>query len=152
ARAGKNDVEGLEEVELPEHERNLIRSGPRQNETHRCELSDNRLDRDTPSLHLRQRSRETELQGLGLPVEPQLHAERIGQDADGRSAINQRQTGHLVRWGTQDNGKLGHEVEPRVGWVLLPVLELLDQAHDCFPCSSRSAASWAAAPGAASGV
>ncbi len=57
ARAEKEDVECLEEVELSEHKRNLIGSRPGQNETDGRKLSDNRLDNDAAGLHLRKGSR-----------------------------------------------------------------------------------------------
>jgi hypothetical protein len=69
-RSEKGDIEDLEQVELSEYKRDLIRRGPGQNEPDWCQLPDDRLDRDTAGLNLRQGPGKTQPEILGVPVEP----------------------------------------------------------------------------------
>ncbi len=70
ARAEKGNVERLEEVELPENKRNLIRGRPGQDETDGGKLPDQCLDR-AAGLDLRQHARKADLQRLGIIVDPE---------------------------------------------------------------------------------
>jgi hypothetical protein len=150
--AEKAHIERLEEVELSEQKRNLIRIGPGHRQAHGRRLSNRCLDHDTACINLRQRSRESDFRLLGLPVEPQLNAQRIRQHTDGRPAVHQSYARQRVRLMAKEDGQVRHQVQPSGSRVPVAVGKLLDNAHERVSSSLRSRASWAAASGAYSGV
>jgi hypothetical protein len=151
-RAEKANFERLEEVELSEQERYLIRIGPGQREAHRCKLPNGRLDYDTACANLRQGSSKRDVRLLGVPIEPKLNAERIGEHADRRAAVNQCHGRLRVGLTAEDDGQIRHQIQPTGSRVPIAVGKLFDSAHELVSSSLRSWASCAAAPGEYSGV
>ena len=154
-RAEKANIERLEEVELSEKKRNLVRIGPGQREAHRRQLPDCRIDHDTACTNMRQSSTKSDVRLLGVPVEPKLKAQGIGQNTDGRAAINQSHSRQRTRLMAKDDWKVRHQVQPTGSRVPVAVGKLLDKTQELVPSvpsSTRAWASWAAASGAYSGV
>jgi hypothetical protein len=97
ARAKEGDIEYLEKVELPHQKRHLIRRSPGQDETNGRQLADYRFNNDAASLHLGEGACESDYRLLGVPVESELNTEGVGQYANHRPAIDERQPGHRMR-------------------------------------------------------
>jgi hypothetical protein len=151
-RAEKGNIERLEEVGLSEQKRNLVRIGPGQREAHRRQLPDCRNDHDTASTHMRQSSTKSDVRLLGVSVEAKLNAQGIGQNTDGRAAINQSHSRQRPGLMAKDDRKVRHQVQPTGSRVPVAVGKLLDKIQELVPSSTRAWASWAAASGAYSGV
>jgi hypothetical protein len=101
---------------------------------------------------MRQSSTQIDVRLLGVPVEPKLKAQGIGQNTDGRAAINQSHTRQRTGLMAKDDGKVRHQVQPSGSRVPVAVEQLLDNTQELVPSSMRAWASWAAASGAYSGV
>ena len=109
-RAEKANIERLEEVELSEKKRNLVRIGPGQRKAHRRQLPDCRNDHDTACTNVRQSSTKRDLRLLGVPVEAKLKAQGIGQNTNRGAAINQSHSRQRTGLMTKDNRKVRHQV------------------------------------------
>ncbi len=152
SRAEKANIERLEEVELFEKKRNLVRIGPGQRKAHRRQLPDRRNDHDTACTNMRQSSTKSDVRLLGVPVEAKLKTQGIGQNTDGRTAVNQSHSRQRTGLMAKDDRKVRHQVQPTGSWVPVAVGKLLDKTQELVPSSRRAWASWAAASGAYSGV